>query len=91
MKTLLNVKVLDDYKLGCLFDNGVTKITDIKPYLDAEAFLKLWDKTIFRRVEVKETYVSWLSDEVDLSADTLWHIGVDVALASQISSIAAPN
>ena len=91
MKTLLNVKVLDDYMLECLFDNGVTKIADIKPFLNAEAFLKLWEKRIFKRVAVNETYITWLNDEVDLSADTLWHIGVDIANACKITSTAVPN
>jgi hypothetical protein len=87
MRRLQQVKALSDYKLDCLFEGGVHKIADIKPWLQSEAFKPLKDFTIFNRVENRNYYVAWLNEEVDLTADTLWHIGV--TLEESLPALAA--
>ena len=79
MRTLRHVTPKDDYLLVCQFDNGVEKQADIKPYLHSEAFALLQKISVFHAVENNAYYVSWLNEAVDLSADTLWHIGVEAA------------
>ncbi|ADB41999.1 DUF2442 domain-containing protein [Spirosoma linguale] len=76
MRFLTNIKPISNHRLVCTFDNGVEKIADITQYLGAEAFKPLRDLDEFNKVQNKEYYVEWLDGEVDLSADTLWHIGV---------------
>jgi len=75
MRTLTNIKPLSDYRLECLFSDGTTKIADIKPFLDKEAFKPLTDPHVFASALYNGGYfVEWKNYEVDLSADTLWHI-----------------
>jgi len=78
MRKLRSVTALGNFTLDCVFENGVQKIADINPYLNSEVFMPLKNISLFSQVENKLDYVSWLNDEVDLSADTLWHIGVEV-------------
>jgi hypothetical protein len=79
MRKLQRVKAVEDFTLVCTFENGVQKIADVKPYLQSEVFKPLLDVAVFNQVVNRDYYVSWLNEEVDLSADTLWHIGVDVS------------
>ena len=76
MRHLTNIVPLRDYKLICTFDNGIEKVVDISQYLQSEAFQPLQKPDVFSKVQNREYYVEWLEGEVDLSADTLWHIGV---------------
>jgi hypothetical protein len=78
MRHLTSITPLGNYRLACQFDNGVEKVADITQYLQSEAFRPLQNVDLFKTVENKEYYVEWLDGEVDLSADTLWHIGVDI-------------
>ena len=75
MRTLIDIKPLNNYRLKCLFIDGTEKIADIKPFLDKEAFRPLADPPIFASTLYNGGYfVSWKDWEVDVSADTLWHI-----------------
>lgn len=75
MRLLTRVIPINDYKLICLFDNGIEKVADVSQYLQSEAFRPLQNPALFKKVQNKEYYVEWLDGEVDLSADILWHIG----------------
>ena len=75
MRTLTDIKPLSNFRLQCLFSDGTTKIADIKPYLDKEAFKALNDPHVFASaVRNRGYFVEWKNYKVDLSADTLWHI-----------------
>ncbi len=76
MRTLSAVEAMDNYKLQCTFDNGIKKIADISVYLKAAAFRPLQQPNIFKKVSNRSYFVEWADEEIDLSADTLWHIGV---------------
>ena len=76
MRLLTNITPLSNYQLGCTFDDGIEKIADITQYLQSEAFKPLQEPELFNNVQNRQYYVEWLDGEVDLSADTLWHIGV---------------
>lgn len=79
MRTLITITPLDNYCLECLFDDGSRKIADIKPYLDKDAFKPLKDSKIFESALHNGGYfVEWKNYEIDLSADTLWHISTKV-------------
>lgn len=78
MRTITNIKVLSDFRLECLFNDGSRKIADIKPYLSAEAFKPLSDSRIFSSMLSNQGYfVEWKDYNIDLSADTLWHIATN--------------
>lgn len=76
MRILTNITPLSSYRLACVFDDGVEKVADITQYLQSEAFRLLQKPELFNKVQNRHYYVEWLDGEVDLSADTLWHIGV---------------
>jgi hypothetical protein len=78
MRTITNIKVLSDFRLECLFSDGSKKIADIKPYLNSEVFKPLADPHIFSSSLSNQGYfVEWRDYDVDLSADTLWHISAN--------------
>ena len=70
------VHPLDNYKLRIEFINGEVKIFDLSPYLGKEAFLPLKEPGNFGKVVNKSYFVEWMGLDIDLSADTLWHLGV---------------
>jgi hypothetical protein len=78
MRMIQKVKATDEYLLECSFDDGSRRMADIKPYLQTQAFQPLHDVNIFKRITNNQYYVSWQNEEIDLSADTLWHIGREV-------------
>lgn len=75
MRILTNIEPIDDYKLICTFEDGTNKIADVSQYLKSEVFEPLQNPDLFDKVKNRHYYVEWLDGEVDLSADTLWHIG----------------
>ena len=75
MREITEIKPLADFILSCRFDNGVLKTIDIKPLLDKEAFLPLKEDGNFKKVVNHNYFVEWLGLDIDLSADTLWHMG----------------
>lgn len=62
---------LEDYQLELLFDNGESRIFDVKPYLQRGVFVHLQNRAAFRAARVVAGSVEW-PGEVDLSYDTLY-------------------
>jgi hypothetical protein len=77
MRTLIEIKTLHDFRLECVFNDGTKKIADIKPFLSKEAFKPLADPKAFSAIHNCGYFVEWSDYEIDLSADTLWHIAAD--------------
>lgn len=75
MRLLTDITPLPDYRLICTFDDGTKKVADISQYLQSEVFKPLQNTELFNSVQNQQYYVEWLDGEVDLSADTLWHVG----------------
>jgi hypothetical protein len=75
MRILAQIEPLPDFCLACIFRDGTKKIADLKPYLSKEAFRPLNDPFVFSSAIYNGGYfVEWKNYEIDLSADTLWHI-----------------
>ena len=75
MKKINTIRIASNYQLLVMFDNGVEKQFDMNPYLQFPVFSVLRDKTIFEKVVNRNYFIEWQNQEVDLSADTLWHEG----------------
>lgn len=73
------VLACDDYVLHITFDNGVTKLYDLKPKLSDERFRILRDRVFFKAVQVDGGGfgVSW-NDDIDLSENELWIKGQEL-------------
>ncbi len=78
MRTLITIIQLNDFRLECLFNDGTKKIADIKPFLETEVFKPLMNENAFSQFKNQKYFVEWSDYEIDLSADTLWHIAEDV-------------
>ena len=63
--------------MECLFSDGTIKIADIKPFLKSEVFKPLTNPKAFSQITNQKYFVEWSDYEIDLSADTLWHIAVN--------------
>ena len=77
MRDIINVKVLEDYKLELLFDNGVIKIKDMKPYLNKGVFKSLKNEKIFKSVKISFGTITWDGD-IDLCADYLYETSTEI-------------
>jgi hypothetical protein len=64
-------KALPDYQLALLFENGETRIFDVRPYLQRGVFAQLENLARFRAARVVAGSVEW-PGELDLSYDTLY-------------------
>jgi hypothetical protein len=78
MHTLSAVQPIANYKLECIFDDGTKKIADLSSYLESQAFKPLLQPNAFNKISNNQYFVEWAEFELDLSADTLWHIGKKV-------------
>ncbi len=77
MRTLTTITPINDFRLECIFDDGSKKVADIKPFLKTEAFKPLMNQEAFSQIKNRQYYVEWTDYEIDLSADTLWHIATN--------------
>ncbi len=66
-----HVRPLEDYQLEVIFENGESRIFDMKPYLQRGVFVRLQNRAAFRAARVVSGSVEW-PGELDLSYDTLY-------------------
>lgn len=71
---VVKVKPLDDYRLLLTFENGETKVFDVKPYLEVGNFKQIKDKELFDTVKVVLGTVKW-NNGVDLDPEVLYEDG----------------
>lgn len=76
MRKIISLEPTQDFQLFVKFDNGVKKKVDIKPYLQYPVFSVLKNLDVFQAVINKVYFIEWKDQELDLSADTLWHDGI---------------
>ncbi len=65
----------DDFTLAIRFENGETRVFDMKPYLDHGVFSELKDLSYFRTARVVMGTVQWPRGQ-DVCPDTLYEGGV---------------
>ena len=61
----------DDYTLSLVFENGETKVFDVKPFLDKGIFKQLNDRRVFNSVKPFLGSIQWVNG-LDLCPDTLY-------------------
>lgn len=77
MRKVINVKVLEDYKLELTFDNNVVKIKDMKSHLNTGVFKALRKKDMFNSVRLNFGTISW-NDDIDMCADYLYETSKEI-------------
>lgn len=75
MRNLLSIHANDDFTIVCTFSGGDIKLANVEPLLEGVAFKPLRNKEEFKLVISRGYYIEWPKHELDISADTLWHIG----------------
>ena len=73
----VNVIAKEDYTLLVEFDNGETKIFDVKPYLSYKAFEELKDIKKFNSVKITGLSVGW-NNGADICPDELYNNSVNI-------------
>jgi len=74
-----HVKVLDDYIILIIFDNGTKKQYDFKSKLDMYPYITIKNPGVFKSVQIDAGGygLSW-NDEVDISEYELWTNGINI-------------
>ena len=75
MRKITSIIPTNDFQLKVQFDNGIEKLVDCKPYLQLPVFSILKNVSLFQNVVNRGYFIEWQGQEIDLSADTLWHDG----------------
>lgn len=75
---VIDVKVLDDYKLEILFDNNEKRIFDVKPYFKFKIFQELReDKKKFKQVRIDGLSIEW-ENGADICPDELYNCSIKI-------------
>ncbi len=76
MHFVRDVRYVSEYKLLLTFENGVTKLVDLEPFLDGEIFEPLKDIDYFGtvRLDPDTDTIVW-DNGADISPDFLYEIG----------------
>lgn len=72
---IIKVEPRDGFFLLLKFENGESRIFDMKPYLEKPPFIRLKDARQFCRARISNGTVSWPGDkdsDMDLAAETLY-------------------
>lgn len=86
MRKIISLSALENFQLRLKFDDGVEKTVDMKPYFKFPVFSILKNPGIFKQVANRSYYIEWPGQQVDLSADTLWHEGEIITKSEPASS-----
>ncbi len=68
---------LSDYKLKIKFDNGETRVFDVKPYIKGEWYSELADYKYFQNVSANGYTVEWDHGQ-DICPDELYYDSIPV-------------
>ncbi len=74
MLKVVDVDYVKDYTLRLMFNDGVVKIVDLKPYLQGEVFGELLDKGKFVQYGLTPVTIEW-ANGADLAPEFLYEIG----------------
>ena len=69
----INVEAIENYELKVTFDNGETRIFDVKPYLNHELFAELKNEKLFKTVKIAGLSIEW-DNGVDICPDELYNL-----------------
>ncbi|MBD5334806.1 MAG: DUF2442 domain-containing protein [Bacteroides sp.] len=85
MLKIIDVDYLGDYTLSLTFNNGETRVADLRPYLYGEVFGELLDKSKFIQYGLTRITIEW-ANGADLAPEFLYEIGTAPHPASVMPS-----
>ncbi len=75
---VLDVRVLDNYRLWIKFSTGEIKIFDFTSLVNTPAFRVLKDEKIFKAVYIEYGTLAWQEGAIDIAPEKLYAEGVSV-------------
>jgi hypothetical protein len=86
MHWVKNASYKDEYKITIQFEDGITKLIDLKDYLDKGIFIPLQELNNFKKFKVnKDTDTIEWENGADLSPDFLYEIGTAIEQDSKVA------
>ena len=67
---VVDIKILEDYRIRVNLSNGKKGVFDIKPYLNRGIFQELKDYSYFNRARIEFGTITW-PNEQDFSPETI--------------------
>ena len=77
MLKVVDVDYLDGYRLKLTFNDRVSKIADLEPFLQGEAFGTLRDRDLFTQYALTPITIEWVNG-VDFAPEFLYEIGTPI-------------
>ncbi|MDE6770166.1 MAG: DUF2442 domain-containing protein [Muribaculaceae bacterium] len=77
MLKVVDVDYLDGYRLKLTFNDKVSKIADLEPFLYGEVFSTLRDRDLFTQYALTPVTIEWVNG-VDLAPEFLYEIGTPI-------------
>ena len=74
MRKLIKIEADNNYFLTCKFEDGTEKKVSLSFLLNLPAFAPLKSVDVFKKIKNKYYFVEWEGYDIDLSAETLWHM-----------------
>jgi hypothetical protein len=74
--SIIDVEVLNDYKLLLTFENKEKKIFDVSPYLDIGNFKELKNSSLFKTVKVNFDTIEW-ANNLDFDPEFLYEKSIN--------------
>ena len=74
-----SVRPLEDHMLWVRFNTGEVKKVDMKPLLNAPAFVPLKDKKLFDSVYIEYGFPTWCDGDIDIAPEYLHRNGISIS------------
>jgi len=71
---VINAKYLNEFKILLEFNNGISKIVDLKDKLNGKIFEPLKEKEFFKNFNIKFNTIEW-DNGADFAPEYLFEIG----------------
>jgi hypothetical protein len=75
VRKIVSLFATEDFHLKLEFDDGTAKMFNMETYFKLPVFSILSNPILFKQVTNRSYYIEWPGQQIDLSADTLWHGG----------------
>lgn len=78
MKRITDIEIHPPFEIICTFCDGSVRNADLHEIMQSPVFEPLKNPLHFLKGVNRGYYVEWPEWELDLSADTIWHVGKPV-------------
>lgn len=73
--TVTNIKIMHNYHLELIFDNGEVRLFNVNPYITGDSYSELLETNYFSRVVINGYNIEWPNGQ-DICPDDLYYNSV---------------